>query len=124
MLSLVLADTTGGSATRPEAQRLEQLHSRLEAAGDPADLARRRAPALLSPRASPELVAEVEAIMAEIHPAGYRRAAYALSYADSSDFLPRRFADQRYLPHSRRDYSAGPLETTTAAGRSRRSFNR
>jgi len=87
--SLILADTNRGSASRPMAERLEQLNNRLRAAQNPADLARRRGAALLSPAAEPTLIAEVTAIMGEIHPAGYRLAAYAMAHADYTDLLPR-----------------------------------
>lgn len=89
LLSLILADTNRGGGTKPEAERLAQLQNRLNSAQNPADLARRRAPALLSPTADPVQIAEVESIMSEIHPAGYRKASYAMSYADHSDLLAR-----------------------------------
>jgi pimeloyl-ACP methyl ester carboxylesterase len=46
-----------------------------------------RAPAVLGPAPSPEVVSEVEAMLAAIHPAGYRVAAVALAYADTRDVL-------------------------------------
>jgi pimeloyl-ACP methyl ester carboxylesterase len=87
--SLILADSTRGGGTKPEAERLAQLQNRLKATENPAELAKRRAPALLSPNATPEQIAEVESIMSEIHPAGYRMASYAMSYADHTDLLPQ-----------------------------------
>ncbi len=87
LISLILADTNRGGGVRPEAERLEQLRTRLKATENPAELAQRRAPALLSPIASPDQVAEVEQIMAEIHPAGYRMASYAMSYANQTELL-------------------------------------
>lgn len=92
VLTLILADTFLGGASRSEETRQENLRMRLRmrlrfADMDPAAAARERAPALLSPHASPELVAEVESIMAEFHPAGYRAAAVASSEADVRDIL-------------------------------------
>lgn len=87
--TLILADTNRGGGTRPEAERIEQLNNRLKSALNPAELAKRRTPVLLSSNASPAKIAEVESIMSEIHPAGYRRASYAMSYADYTDLLPR-----------------------------------
>lgn len=86
--TLILADTNRGGGTRPEAERIEQLNNRLKSAQNPAELAKRRAPALLSPNASPAKIAEVESIMSEIHPAGYRMASYAMSKADHTELLP------------------------------------
>jgi pimeloyl-ACP methyl ester carboxylesterase len=89
VLTLVLADTFLGGAARSDEQRQENLRMRLRFAEmDPAAAARERAPSLLSPLAPPKLVAEVESIMAEFHPAGYRAAAIASSEADERDVLP------------------------------------
>lgn len=88
--SLILSDTTlGGNAARDDAE--QQLHARLRAIETmtPAEFARVRAPQLLAPDPDPDLLREVEAMFAQIHPAGFRNAAIALAYADTRDVLPR-----------------------------------
>ena len=88
--SLILSDTTlGGDATRPDGE--QRLQSRLQAAETmkPTEYARARAPRLLSAAPSPALLHEVEAMLAEMHPAGFRSAAIALAHADTRDVLPR-----------------------------------
>jgi pimeloyl-ACP methyl ester carboxylesterase len=87
--SLILADTNAGQARLDEDERQARLAKRLAGAGEPVGLARQRTPMLLSPEASPEVVAEAESIMAEIHPDGYRLAASAFSETDERDVLPR-----------------------------------
>jgi pimeloyl-ACP methyl ester carboxylesterase len=56
---------------------------------DPVEMARERAPALLSPHASPELLADVASISAERHSEGYRLAALASSNVDTRDVHPQ-----------------------------------
>lgn len=86
VLSLCLADTFAGGRSRPEAERQRNLEMRMRmAAMDPVEMARERTPALLSPHASPELLAEVASISAERHAEGYRLAALASSNADTRD---------------------------------------
>ena len=88
--SLVLADTfLGGSAANPDSQAT--LKSRLEAIDTltPAEYARTRTPALLGTGGTPKLLAELEAMLAAIHPPGYRAAAIALAGADTRDVLER-----------------------------------
>ena len=87
--SLILADTNAGQSVLSEEERQQRLEQRLVGAAEPAGLARQRTPMLLSSDASPEVVAEVENIMAEIHPDGYRYAAHAFSKTDERDVLPR-----------------------------------
>ena len=89
--ALLLADTNAGHGGLDEAERRRRLDDRLRALETmtPAELARARAPALLRQPAPPELLGEVEAIMAELHPRGYRSAAIALSQADTRDVLPQ-----------------------------------
>lgn len=87
--SLILADTFAGGGARPEAVRQQNLAMRMRLASmDPVEMARERAPALLSPQASSELLAEVASISAELHPDGYRLAAIASSNADERDVHP------------------------------------
>ena len=87
--SLILADTNAGQGALDEEERQRRLDQRLAGAAEPSGLARQRTPALLAPDASPEVVAEAESIMAEIHPEGYRMAAQALAQTDERDLLPR-----------------------------------
>lgn len=87
--SLILADTNAGQKRLGEDERQARLAQRLSGAAEPTGLARVRTPSLLSPDASPEVVAEAESIMAEIHPEGYRLAARAFAETDQSDLLPR-----------------------------------
>ena len=87
--SLILADTNAGQGALEEEERQRRLDQRLSGAAEPAGLARQRTPALLSAEAGPEVVAEAESIMAEIHPEGYRAAARAFSETDERDLLPR-----------------------------------
>ena len=87
--SLILADTNAGQGALDAEERQRRLDQRLSGAAEPVGLARARTPVLLSPDASPEMEAEAESIMAEIHPEGYRLAARALSETDERDVLPR-----------------------------------
>jgi pimeloyl-ACP methyl ester carboxylesterase len=82
--SLILADTTAGGGALPEPERSERVRRRLEAIDTltPRQLAHERAPQLVRSDAPAELVAELEDIMAEVRPAGYRAAALALGAAD------------------------------------------
>ncbi|MDB5082475.1 MAG: hypothetical protein JWP00_4399 [Chloroflexi bacterium] len=88
--ALVLADTNTGGGARPPAERKARLEGRLKALAELSleDMARQRAPALLSPNPAPGLVAEVETMMREIHPVGYRYMAMALDGADTREILP------------------------------------
>lgn len=86
--SLILADTNAGQGALEEEERRRRLEQRLTGAAEPAGLARQRTPMLVSPDAPPEVVAEAESIMAEIHPDGYRMAARALAEVDERDLLP------------------------------------
>ena len=87
--SLILADTNAGQGALGEEERQRRLEQRLSGAAEPAGLARQRTPALLSVDAPPEVVAEAESIMAEVHPDGYRFAAQAFAETDERDLLPR-----------------------------------
>ncbi len=87
--ALVLADTNNGGGARPEADRRARLEARLKAVETmlPAEMARQRAPKLLSPYAPPELLTEVEAMISQVHLVGFRYAALALDRADTRDVL-------------------------------------
>jgi pimeloyl-ACP methyl ester carboxylesterase len=87
--ALVLADTNTGGGARPPAERQARLERRLKALAELslAEMARQRAPALLSPNPPPGLVAEVEAMMGEIHPPGYRYMVMALDGVDTREVL-------------------------------------
>ncbi len=88
-LALVLADTNTGGGARPPAERQARLIGRLKALDELSleELARQRAPALLSPNPAFDLVAEVEAMMREIHPVGYRYMVMALDGVDTREVL-------------------------------------
>ena len=78
--SLILADTTQGGGD--PAKRLHMIRTMT-----PEQLARERAPHLLSRNAPAEIVEEARARMAEIHPPGYEAAAIAISTADTRGVL-------------------------------------
>ena len=88
--ALVLSDTNTGGGARPPAERQARLEGRLKALAELSleEMARQRAPNLLSPGASPALVAEVEAMIRELHPSGYRVMVLALDAADTRAVLP------------------------------------
>jgi pimeloyl-ACP methyl ester carboxylesterase len=88
--SLILSDTFPGDAARPEAERNASLQGRLNALATmtPAEMARARLP-MLVPGGTPDAIKqEIEAMLAAIHPAGYRQAAIALHHSDERDVLP------------------------------------
>jgi pimeloyl-ACP methyl ester carboxylesterase len=88
--SLILSDTFPGDAARPEAERNASLQGRLNALATmtPAEMARIRLP-MLVPDGTPEAIKqEIEAMLAAIHPQGYRQAAIALHHSDERDVLP------------------------------------
>lgn len=88
--SLILSDTSAGGGAQPAAERGAALQARLTALATltPAEMARQRAPVLLTADAPASLVAEVEAVLASIHPVGYRMAAIALANTDTRAVLP------------------------------------
>jgi pimeloyl-ACP methyl ester carboxylesterase len=88
--SLILSDTYAGGGAQPAAERDAALQARLNATVTmtPAEMARQRVSALLTEDAPPALFDEVESVLAEIHPAGYRMAAIALANTDSRDVQP------------------------------------
>jgi pimeloyl-ACP methyl ester carboxylesterase len=83
--SLVLTDTSAGGGSQPESERQAALQARLTALEtmSPAEIARRRAPALLGPNPSDAMLREAEEMMAQIRPTGYRTAAIVLANADT-----------------------------------------
>jgi len=83
--ALVLSDTSLGGRSQPEDARLASLNARLSALDTmtPAELAAARAPAILGPTPTSATLREAEAMMAQIRPDGYRRAAIALAEADT-----------------------------------------
>jgi 3-oxoadipate enol-lactonase len=84
VLSLILVDTTPGGGAEAEPERSARVHARLDAIDTlgPREMAKRRAPQLVRADAPPTLVQELEDIMAEARPAGYRAAAIALGATD------------------------------------------
>jgi pimeloyl-ACP methyl ester carboxylesterase len=83
--ALVLSDTSMGGRSQPDDQRLAALDARLAALETmtPAELAVARAPAIVGPNPSADILREAETMMAQIRPSGYRRAAIALAEADT-----------------------------------------
>lgn len=82
--ALVLLAPAQGHARLDAAQRERLLHDRLAALANlgPAGMAQQRAAAMLTPDAPTELVAMVQAVMAQIQPSGYTHAARMLSGGD------------------------------------------
>ena len=90
VLSLILSDTTlGGDVTRGDGETRLQARLRALDTMTPAEYAHARAPQLLAPDPPADLLREVEAMFARIHPAGFRGAAIALARADVRAVLPR-----------------------------------
>ncbi len=87
--SLVLSDTFPGDACRPETERNASLQGRLKALETmtPAEMATSRLPMLVPEGTSQTVKDEVEAMLAMIHPSGYRQAAIALHHSDERDVL-------------------------------------
>jgi len=85
---LILSDASMGGRSQPEETRLATLKGRLDALESmtPAELAVARAPAVLGPNPSAEVMREAETMMAAIRPSGYRRAAIALAEIDTRPF--------------------------------------
>jgi pimeloyl-ACP methyl ester carboxylesterase len=89
-LSLILSDTSAGGGAQPEAERRAALEARLNALETmtPAEMAIARAPAVLGPEPPDHVRREVETMLAQIRPSGYRIAAIALANADTRAVLP------------------------------------
>lgn len=81
---LILANPALGHRTDPAAPLPPPAQGRLDdlAVFGPAGFAAKRAPRLLSVRATPALVARARETMAEIHPEGYRQAVAMLAQGD------------------------------------------
>ena len=82
--ALVLLAPAQGHARLEPAQRERLLHDRLATLANlgPAGMALQRGAAMLTPDAPTELVAMVQAVMAQIQPSGYTHAARMLSGGD------------------------------------------
>lgn len=86
--TLSLADTFQ-AGSQPADERRAALEARLQALETmtPAEMARVRTPALVGRGAGPQALAEIEQMMAEIRPSGYRHAAVVLAEADTRTAL-------------------------------------
>jgi pimeloyl-ACP methyl ester carboxylesterase len=79
---LILSDTRFLGSTSTLEERLRSIRTMA-----PSELARQRAPKLLSKNAAPALIEEVASIMSEVRPAGYEFAAVALAESDTRSVL-------------------------------------
>lgn len=86
--ALILAASTRGGAAHPESNE-KKLKNRLNNIENlpPQELAELRTPAMFSPYASEELIAEAKGIMSQVRLAGYRSVAYSLYNADQTPLL-------------------------------------
>lgn len=85
--SLVLADSTRGSGTDPQAASAMLARSKeLEELG-PREFARRRAPRLVAPQCSPELREAIFEQMAQVRLSGYTAAAQMMAATDNTELL-------------------------------------
>jgi len=82
--ALVLADTRNVRSSAGLEDRLKSIRTMT-----PAQLAAQRAPKLLSRNATPDLIREVESIIAEVRMPGYEFAALALAESDTRDVAQR-----------------------------------
>ena len=82
--SLVLLSPAQGYGTADAAVREAKLRDRLHSLATlgPHGMAEKRSAAMLSPAASPEQIAFIQGVMAQIDPAGYTQAAHMLSGGD------------------------------------------
>jgi pimeloyl-ACP methyl ester carboxylesterase len=87
--SLVLCDTNPGGGALPEPERSERVRQRVDNLMrlGAREMARQRAPVLVTPEAPPSLIQELAEIMAEVRPAGYCAAAVALGSTDLTPLL-------------------------------------
>lgn len=90
VLSLVLADTYAGwKGSLPEPIPEERLAACLrDASLPPAEFVPRYLPGMFSPSPRQEVRDELERIMSDFHPLGFRLMASALARADTRDLLP------------------------------------
>jgi pimeloyl-ACP methyl ester carboxylesterase len=133
ILSLILASIARGLASLPAEERERVVHGRISdvTALGPRGMAEKRAPRLLGPDASPEILQAVIETMAAVHPQGYVQAARLLSGGDTkSDVarlpaaMPVRFvwgdADLITTPESNRAIAAArpqaPVSVIAGAG--------
>jgi pimeloyl-ACP methyl ester carboxylesterase len=81
---LVLLAPAQGYARAPEDERRKKLQDRLNSLTvlGPRGMAQKRSSAMLSAHASAAQISFVQAVMAEINPAGYRQAAHLLAHGD------------------------------------------
>lgn len=86
--ALILAASTRGGRVNPDTNE-QKLKNRLHNIENlpPEELAELRTPAMFSPHAAPELVAEGKRIMSQVRLAGYRSVAYSLFNADQTPLL-------------------------------------
>jgi pimeloyl-ACP methyl ester carboxylesterase len=87
--ALILADTNRGGGAEPEDIARRGLQQRLQMIEQlsPDQLARERAPVLLSSTAPDDVLCEVEDIMSQVRSLGYRSAAISMSEVDHSELL-------------------------------------
>lgn len=82
--AVVLVDAALGDGAKPESERKARLaeRERMIREWGPVELARRRTRQILSPGAAAAVVAQAEAVMAQVREAGYVAAARALAAVD------------------------------------------
>lgn len=85
--SIVLADSTRGSATSPESANRMRARARERAEVGAAGFARRRGPRLTAPDADPAVVEQVVSIMSGLRLPGYAAAVDSMAETDHSDAL-------------------------------------
>lgn len=87
--ALILADTNRGGGAEPKDIARRGLQQRLQMIEklSPDQLARERAPVLLSSTAPDDVLHEVENIMSQVRSSGYRSAAISMSEVDHSELL-------------------------------------
>ncbi len=86
--TLVLADSTRGSGTRPERAAALRARATELAAPGAERFAAGRAPRLVAPGCDPRVAAAVRAEMAQVRLPGYRGAAEFMAATDTADLLP------------------------------------
>jgi pimeloyl-ACP methyl ester carboxylesterase len=87
--ALILADVTFGHGNRDQDWRQQQQNERAQLMRlSPEDYAKKRVPRLLSPHATPEVVAEAETIVSRLHNVGYQAALTVLFETDQRTKVP------------------------------------
>ena len=91
LLRLVLADTYAGWRGSLPAAAVEQRLARCERDSHlpPNEFVSRWVPEMFTSSASPALLAELSAIVADFHPDGFRQMAQSLADSDTTHILPR-----------------------------------